>query len=128
MEQKQSHEEEHCVKCLINKNIEEETSAITHYYELLDKDELKEEDRKKIIELIADEKNHQLVLQAMARNYDGGIEATKDNRKEAIDELTSKKPKEEPKEKDDDRKDLDMDDEVELIFLDSFDGGKKGKK
>lgn len=125
MEHEKSHEDEHCLKCVINKNLEKETEAINDYYRLLDCDGLSEEDRKKIIEIVADEKNHQLILQAMVRNYDGGIEATKDDLKETIDGLTAKKSKAEPNPE---RKDVDFDDDAEVIFLTSFGREGKGKK
>ena len=92
-------------KQIIADNTEDEFDAIKGYYELIECDCLDDDDKDKIAEIIADEKQHALALQAMARKYDGGIEASEDGRKEAINKLTGKV--EQAKEEDDDE-DIDL--------------------
>jgi len=50
--------------------------------------DLASEDIKAIQEIQTDEANHMLVLQAMAKKYDGGLSASIDGAQKAISEIT----------------------------------------
>jgi len=50
--------------------------------------ELSPEDVKAIQEIQADEANHMLILQAMAKRYDGGVSASVDGASKAISEIS----------------------------------------
>jgi len=55
---------------------------------LADFPDLAPEDIAAIQEIQADEANHMLILQAMAKKYDGGVSASIDGAQKAISEIT----------------------------------------
>ena len=66
-----------------------EADARMDYEKFLeDNPDLLPEDVKAIKEIQADEANHMLILQAMAKKYDGGISASVDGAQAAISEIT----------------------------------------
>ncbi|MDR0905298.1 MAG: hypothetical protein LBN00_03840 [Oscillospiraceae bacterium] len=68
-------------------NMEDEADAQRGYQKLLTLEGLTAGDRKQIAEIISDEKNHLIILQAMLRDYDGDISPADDGLKQAISEL-----------------------------------------
>ena len=65
-----------------------EANAMRDYEMLLAAGILDDDDTAKIQEIIADEKNHSLILQAMVKKYDGGISASPDGVEDAISAIS----------------------------------------
>lgn len=79
--------EKYKTAALLTEQLAGESGAIQNYELVLASGELTPEDADVIKEIIADEKNHSLKLQAMIKNYDGGIAASADGAKDALDKI-----------------------------------------
>jgi rubrerythrin len=80
----------HFTAAEISRQIKGEAEAVLEYEHFLGIcQDLTHNDVMEIQEIISDEKNHLLILQAMAKRHDGGIAASPDGAGKAIAEISA---------------------------------------